>query len=297
MKLLKLTVLLLTCIGLRAEVFFTPQMISSHLADYSDEDVHLINKDLDVIRSVCFEGTCNSDSKVYLATAGAPGARKTTILEKFIFNHPQYKKSVYVDPDPRALKFMVHTYHAQSLSPLVISQGSDYDRVIKEAYNRWRPASNYIALTVLEEAFDQEKSVVHGTTSTGGHLPIFYPNLKEHGYKIVLLLCSCPDDVRYQAVDYRNKNIRFYQSSPEDAVAKGKIFPQRMETYFTYADLMYFYWSDSLTTPEKLAGIWADGKLEVIDANAMQKFIDKYESDRIELERLGKSIPDFDSFL
>lgn len=90
---------------------------------------------------------------------------------------------------------------------------------------------------------------------------------------------------------------RFYQSSPEDAVAKGKFFPQRMEAYFTYADQMYFYWSDGLSAPERLAGIWRHGKLEIHDEEAMELFINKYEEDRAILQAEGKTIPAFDTFL
>jgi hypothetical protein len=45
------------------------------------------------------------------------------------------------------------------------------------------------------------------------------------------------------------------------------------------------------------AGIWRNGKLEIHDSEAMQRFIDKYETDRMTLETKGLSIPAFDSFL
>ncbi len=70
-----------------------------------------------------------------------------------------------------------------------------------------------------------------------------------------------------------------------------------MGVYFTYADLMYFYWSDDLFSPERLAATWKNGKLEVHDAQAMQRFVDKYEADREQLAEEGQMIPSFDSFL
>lgn len=297
MKHLFLILTILFGIDLQAELFFTPQMISSHLKGYSDEEVQLLKKDLNVVRSVCLDGTHNTPTRFYLATAGGPGARKTTILEKFVATHPEYQEGVYLDPDPRTLKFMVHTYYARSLSPLAISATDNYDQVIKNAYEKWRAGSNYIVLSLLEEAFAAGRSIVYGTTSTGVHIPAFFAKLKENDYQIVLLLCSCPDAIRYEAVDYRNRVVRFYQSSPEDAVAKGVLFPQRMGAYFAYADQLYFYWSDSLFTPERLAGIWRAGKLEVHDSDAMQRFIDKYEEDRAALGKTGIVIPTFDTFL
>lgn len=286
-----------SCVGLQAELFFTPQMIAKHLETYTDKEIRLLEKDLEVVRSICLDDTRNTDTRFYLATAGGPGARKTTILEKFVAAHPEYQEGVYLDPDPRTLKFMVHTYYAQSLSPLVISQAKDYNEVIKNAYDKWRYGSNYIVLTLFEEAVAAGRSIIYGTTSTGAHIPNFFAKLKENNYQIVLLLCSCPDDVRHEAVKYRNSVVRFYQSSPEDAVAKGKFFPQRMGAYFAYADLIYFYWSDDLFSPERLAAIWRDGKLEIHDAQAMQRFEDKYEADRVALAAEGQSISSFNSFL
>lgn len=284
-------------IYLLAEMFFTPEMICSHLKEYSDEEILQINKDLDVVRSVCLANRENTESRFFLATAGAPGARKTTILEKFVSTHQEYQGGAYLDPDPRTLKFMVHTYYAQSLTPVAISESNNYDQTIQKAYEKWRAGSNYIVLSLLEEAFEKGRSIVYGTTATGAHMPAFFTKLKKNDYKIVLLLCSCPDALRYEAVNYRNRVVRFYQSSPEDAVAKGTLFPQRMETYFSYADQLYFYWSDDLFSPERLAGIWVQGKLEIHDRDAMDLFIDKYETDRMALKERGISIPSFNSLL
>lgn len=296
MKLLLFILLCLTCVELQAELFFTPEMISTHLQPYTDPEIQLIEKDLNVVRSICFDNAENTETLFYLATAGAPGSRKTTILEKFITANPAYQGGVYLDPDPRTLKFMVHTYYAQSLTPLVISQVGDYNQVIKNAYDKWRAGSNYIVLRLFEEAVAAGRSVIYGTTSTGEHIPRFFAKLKENGYQIVLLLCSCPDHLRYEAVDYRNQVTRFYQSSPEDAVSKGKFFPQRMSVYFAYADVMYFYWSDGLFSPERLAAVWQNGEMKIHDSEAMQHFVDKYESDRKILAAEGRTIPAFDSY-
>lgn len=277
---------------LQAELFFTPQMMNSHLKDYSEEEIEWINQDLDVVRSVCLTNSQNTKRRFYLATAGAPGSRKTTILERFLTIHPEYQEGVYLDPDPRTLKFMVHTYYAKSLNSFTIAEAENYDEVIRKAYEKWRGASNYIALRLMEEAHELGRSIIHGTTSTGGHIPDFFSKLK-NDYEIVLLLCSCPDNVRYEAVDYRNRVIRFYQSCPEDAVAKGLLFPQKMGSYFTYADKIYFYWSDGLFVPERLGGVWSEGRLEIHDQEAMDQFVDKYEQDCAVLEERGVFLPSF----
>ncbi len=122
-------------------------------------------------------------------------------------------------------------------------------------------------------------------------------NVKEAGYEITLLLCSADDAFRENAIRYRNEVQRFYQSSPEDAVSKGKFFPQKMETYFKYADKMHFYWSDALDRPERLAAKWSSGELTILDEDAWSRFVQKYESDRALLLTEGKVIPPFENLL
>ncbi|MBS0625521.1 MAG: zeta toxin family protein [Verrucomicrobia bacterium] len=306
MKLLSVIFSCVVAISLRAEFFYTPEMLAKHLETYTEKEVQLLEKDLAVVRSVCFDDTQSADSRFYLATAGspfylatagAPGARKTTTLERFVAAHPEYQKGIYLDADARALKFMVHTYYAQSLTPLAIAEAESYDQVIKNAYDKWRYGSTWIGYRLFEEAATFGRSIIFGTTSTGAHVPDLFSKLKKQGYQIVLLLCSCPDNLRRDAVEYRNQVIRFYQSSPDDAFAKGKVFPQRMGTYFAYADIMYFYWSDDLASPEKLAAVWREGKLEVHDPQAMQRFVEKYEADRAALAIEGQRIPSFESYL
>lgn len=276
-------------------VFFSPETISSHLSGYNDVEKAAIEKDLSVVRSVCLSHTSPTSIKtpLYIATAGGPGARKSTILERFLHHHPELKNSVYLDPNTRGLRFMVHTYYDQSLNFYIIGESKNYENVIKTAYEKWQGASNYIALTLLEEALQERRDIIFGTTSTGSHIGPFFSELKKAGYRIELLLCSCFDDLREESVEYRNKEIRFYQSSPEEAVSKGKLFSERMPQYFQYADKLYFYWSDELFQPEHLAAV-LDGKDFVItDLDAYVKFVGKYELDRKMHHAEGIELPSF----
>src|SRR3990167_10483221 len=134
---------------------------------------------------------------------------------------------------------------------------------VKNAYEKWRGGPNFIALTLLEDAFLHKRNIAHGTTSTGEHNPKFLAKVKDAGYDITLLLCSCEDAFRKKAIQYRNEEQKFYQSSPEDALNKGKFFPQRMSAYFTYADTLYLFWSDDLSVRERLAAVFSGGSLKV----------------------------------
>jgi hypothetical protein len=281
-------------------LFFSPQTIESYLQGYNEEEKVAIGKDLEVVRSVCLCNTSETkkvEAPLYLATAGGPGARKSTILERFLRDHSLIANTTYIDPDQRALKFMSHTYYSQSLSSLVIGDYENYAMAVKSAYEKWRGASNFIAFTLLEESFLHKKNIAHGTTSTAEHTSKFLAKVKDAGYDVVLLLCSCEDAFRKRAIQYRNEEQKFYQSTPEDALIKGKLFPQRMPAYFTYADTLYLYWSDDLATQERLAAILQDGDLKVLDTQALNLFIQKFENDRELLKADGKHIPCWDELV
>lgn len=279
-------------------LFFSPQMISSHLKSYNEAEKTAIEKDLAVVRDICFGNAepLDGHTPLYLATAGGPGSRKSTILEKFIDSH-ELANGVYLDPDHRALRLMVHTYYNQSLNFRMIAAGKNYDVVLQAAYEKWRGGSNYITLTLMEEAFKQRLNIIHGATSTGNHIASFYDALKKAGYRIELLLCSCDDLVRDDAIEYRNKEIRFYQASPEDIAEKTARFSEKMPLYFQYADKLYFYWSGDLFQPERLAAVLNGNSFEIHDFEAYIQFVGKYELERKKFLEAGVQLPSFKDLL
>ncbi|MBM3887397.1 hypothetical protein FJ364_05710, partial [Candidatus Dependentiae bacterium] len=62
--------------------------VESCLRGCSPEEIRLIEKDLQIVRDICFDDVVRNQprtkEKRYIATAGAPGARKSTILERFL---------------------------------------------------------------------------------------------------------------------------------------------------------------------------------------------------------------------
>ena len=303
-KMLSSSVLALFCLGTLSHCsaqtvtaspeeyfFFSPQLISSLKAHYTQEELVDVEKDLNVVRGICFDQPQTQEGRPFLiATAGGPGARKSTILERFIEKHPEYAKGVYLDPDQRALRFMVHTYYKRSLNALSTASNDDYSVVRKLAYEKWRDASNYITLTLMEEALRSRQSIVYGTTATGDHVEAFFKKLRSRGYDLTLLLCSCNDETRAEAVSYRNSAQKFYQCTPEDAVSKGKNFPARMPVFFAQANALYLFWSDNVHQPERLAAILRNGNMEIVDAQALDLFISKYNADRENLSKEGKNL-------
>ena len=253
------------------------------LASYSKEECVAIRKDQAVIENICFEGKTPRSSPIYVATAGAPGARKSTILEHLLREDSRFARVVYLDPDQRALKWMIHTFYSSSLTMDAASRCESYPKLQKAAYDKWRYASTYIANAILEKALCGHYDIAHGTTMTGPFIWRLLTLVKEQGYHIVLALCGCEDQVRYDAIKYRNEVQGFHQNDAEDAISKGRLFPKRMPLYFDYADELMLFWSDRFDTKERLAATFTSGELKVIDQEAYDRFVDKYERDRVRL--------------
>ncbi len=298
----KLFYMIVLATALQAEEYFifSPKQISGHIVSYDDKEKEDIAKDLEVVRSVChLKEAPSKDRPFYLASAGGPGSRKSTILERFIQSHPSFQAGVYLDPDQRGLKFMAHTYYDKSLNALQAASKPDYLEIQKAAYEKWRGASNYITLVLLEEALQKKTDIIHGTTLTGAYVEEFLKKLKAAGYHITLVLCYCEDEIRKEAVEYRNNEQRFYQSTPEDAVAKGKLFAEKLSIYFQYADTLHLYWSDDLMAEERISVIFYKGEMILGEGCAcvLDRFISKFDDDRAALAAEGKIIPSWDELV
>lgn len=295
----QLLCMILLVAALQAEEYFmfSPEQISSYLVSYDDKEKEDIAKDLEVVQSVCHvKESPSKDRPFYLASAGGPGSRKSTILERFIQSHPEFQSGVYLDPDHRALKFMAHTYYDQSLNALMAASKPDYLEIRKAAYEKWRGASNYITFTLLEEALQKKSDIIHGTTLTGAYVEEFLKKLKAEGYHITLVLCYCEDEIKQEAIEYRNNEQKWYQSTPDDACSKGKLFAEKLSVYFQYADTLHLYWSDDLMAEERVAAIFESGAMIVPEGCAcvLDRFLTKFDDDRDALQAGGKTIPPWD---
>lgn len=252
--------------------------VKSLLKEYSDSEKRVIELDLRNITETCFwEKKPTEGQPTYVATAGGPGASKSTILETFLQGHPHF---VYADPDPRALRLMINTYY-QSLTYYNISQASTDLAALESAYKKWRAASNYIACIILNDAFEQGYNIAHGTTSTAKEVEGMYNRLKGKNYKIILLLCGSTDQNRIKSIQNRATTQGFVQSTAEDIVSKGTLFPQRFPIYFKYADEIEIYWTEDFTKGSVKAATFSPHKgISVLNQEAYDRFVNEYEKNR-----------------
>lgn len=265
--------------------------VESFLKDYSQEEMNLIEDDLIHINKLCFRNHAPAMGQpVYVATAGGPAASKSTILETWLVNNPHF---IYVDPDSRALRLMTNTY-LQSLTYYSISKASSYQDLLKSAYNKWRAASNYIASTLLNNAFEKGYHIAHGTTSTAKEVAQLYSRLKDKNYKIVLLLCGSSDGNRVKAIRNRSSVQGFVQVTEEDTIKKAKLFPERFPVYFQYADELHFYWTEDFSKGSVKAATFDKTKgLIVENQQAYDRFVKWYNQERQET----KGLEPFGSFI
>jgi len=219
-----------------------------------DKIVALMSRDCPIVRDLCFAGTLPSTRKVYLATAGAPCAGKSTILEQVMLSNNRYGNLVKVDPDRWGMAYMVHSYTAYMMGAAMTANAVDFKAAQVRAYNVCRPASNVISLEIMNEAV-------------------------EKGYAIDLLVCMASDETRAASATHRSTNQGYYQSTPEDVRDKGILLTQRMETLFNHADNLSFFWRDGAISNAVLAGTIKEDSLDIIDEAAWNALSAKHDAD------------------
>lgn len=283
---------MIMALSLISQAFSDPlvplSIVEGYLKGYTEKEIVLIKKDLAVIKDLMMseKEPAPEGSLVYLATIGGPGALKSTILERHLGENHSF---VFCDPDQGALKNMVHTYLKEfSLVNRALMSDSD---ISKQAYEKWRGASNYISNKLLNEAFEGHYNIAHGTTSQGTPIAS-YNKLKDAQYKIHFLLCASSDDNRVAAIEHRVNAQHFYQSNPEDARHKADAIYKRLKDYFDVCDQLDLYWSDAFKEGSKLAAHWENRTLTIINPEAYKAFKEDYNSRKVSL-----NLKDFDEIL
>jgi hypothetical protein len=284
LSIISLSIILMNSVLGNTPELIPGQFVDGHLKNYSEEERRLIDDELNNISQLCFRGQKPSVNQlIYVATAGGPGASKSTILETYLQENSEF---VYADPDQRALKFMINTY-LQSLTNYQISKTPSYRLLLNSAYEKWRAGSNYIACKILNNAYTQNYNIAHGTTSTAKEISGLYERLKERKYKIILLLCGSTDQNRINALRTRAETQGFVQSSDEDTINKGKAFWERLPVYFQYADEIQIYWTQDFKQGNIKAATFDRVKgLKILDQKAFDSFVKQYELARSEKKEL-----------
>jgi hypothetical protein len=257
---------------------------------YSEEELNRLKKDINTIFQNILATDPLKNSKEgpeIVVTAGAPGAGKTVAMrqrwEKAASDGIRY---AYVCPDDVCLKGMGLTYQEE------ISGGKGTKEEWQAAYNRWRPGSNAAAHFILAELIRKKYDIYFGTTSSGAATPTFLKFLKDQGYKITVMHMTMSDQKRWESVLERDGT--FVQTTEEDVVQKGELFPQRIEdSFLKHADKIEFYYREGVKEDATLAARWIRnsspspvGKLKIVDPLAYGKIKEIHDAAVVRLDKL-----------
>lgn len=219
---------------------------------YNEEELSRVYQDLEEIAQIRFmQPLRKSKTPIAVLTAGAPGSGKTIVLENHWKNqeHQTNVAIAYNDPDARVLRYMEHTW-AQDIKATHNTIDSR-----KNAYTKWRPASNAIAQILQAYILKHKVDFYFGTTSSSDKAKYLYKYLKDLGYYIKVLHVTAPDEVRIASIHKRDKE--FVQTSDQDIVNKAIDLAKRInDTFCAYANEIIFYYRDQVEEKAKPVAIW-----------------------------------------
>lgn len=234
------------------------------LDKYEADDLELIFKDFLLLKEKTF-GQADK-AKVYVVTAGGPGAGKSTFFEEF--KETLGVKFAYIDPDRSCLLHMRNSY-GQDLKSKV--------RTPQEAYTHWREASNFLANVFLAHALDQGYAVAHGSTMAD---PRSIDALKMigggYGYHRTLLHFTCEENLRRDS-ELKRREGGIVQCTDDDLVNKGKQFHERLAGYLEQSEeIVFLYRTDMETVVEY--GKKKDKELTITQDILKQKAVKEHDA-------------------
>lgn len=216
------------------------------------------------------------ETKEIILTAGAPGVGKTTVMRGMWEKQPGF---AYICPDDVCLKEMQSTY-----GDMVVKDGSYQG--LKNAYNKWRAASNFAHHLITAQLVRENKNFFFGTTASSDKTCFFLEFLKKRGYTIRILHVSAPDQVRFDSIAKRD-NV-FVQTTDQDVLNKQLMVHERIQdTFLKYASRIDFYFRPLTEKgPDQeaiLAAVWlkqdnGPAKLDIIDAKAYEQMRKLHDS-------------------
>ncbi|MEL7431646.1 MAG: zeta toxin family protein [Chlamydiota bacterium] len=263
---------------------YPQKALDSLLFSYNQEEKEAIDEDYQSIKNIIFPKEI-ADERIYIATAGPPGAGKSTLFELFLRKNFPHISFAYIDPDQWTMRYMIHTYYQRSLNAADLIQYTTHLEATKAAYEKWRDASNYISKSLFNEACLDGISIAHGTTSTSSFVPDLYEKLHEKNYKIHLALVAATPNFCNEAIKIRQEERKYYQSTLKDENEKARWFLEKIPIYFKYADQIYLFWHEDFPISDIPIAIFTKQGAFYYNKEAFARFVDQYETARARSSR------------
>lgn len=243
-----------------------------------------------------------SETPLYIASAGGPGAGKSTALLQYVAEIfdvavpaewwvepslskainkiffgivPQTKEgdpdkvldkknipAVLVSPDRRGILSLALEMRGQPTSD-------------REFYLEYRAASNFLSNFVLNAAFHGKRGIVHDTTLSSPAAVNNLMALRNAGYFIGIFMQGAPLNTREEAADERNKV--FFQSLKSNVTAQDEVFAKQLPEIVALSHHVVVGWRDGKDEPSKTVAKIYDGRhIHVSDVAGFEKYCAVY---------------------
>lgn len=220
--------------------------------------------------------------KLWITSAGGPGAGKSTALLQWVAQLFEIKV-----PDDywheaslsEAIKLIFSEIPAIFISPdrgglLSLAQCLRGTPTSDEAfYLKWRWASNFLSGLATNLAKTRDLSAVHDTTLSSEAGLKNLEQAKKDGRYIAALLQGAPLDTREEAAHRRNVINGFYQSLPANVIDQDRSFAKNLPRIVGLADQVVIGWRDGVgNTAQHVAKIFDGKTLVVLNEKGFQNY-------------------------
>lgn len=245
-----------------------------------------------------------TDASIYFASAGGPGAGKSTALLKEVvktFQDAYYKEheqelAFGITPEDwtepslsKALGQIFSKIPAAFISPdrhgiLSLAKHFRKEPTSDEAfYSEHRWLSNFISNFLTNVAFNKEVNIVHDTTMSSERAVKNLDGMGKNVTKIILMQ-GAPFETREEAADKRNKI--FYQSYKANVSEQDQAFNKLIGTIVEKSDIVLVGWRDAADAEAQIVAKISHGEVLILDKKGFDAYCDNYS----EMSELRKNL-------
>lgn len=127
-----------------------------------------------------------------------------------------------------------------------------------------------MSLKWLNDCVVRRLNIKHGTTLSGKPSRNLLKGLKAQGYRTRILVCLASEETIMNCLTYRLQHQAYYQSTPEDEMAKIGMFYDRLPMYFQEGDIVEIYYKPSLKQQHIKVGHYTAKTCDLIEPDSVE---------------------------
>ncbi len=249
---------------------------------YSPKDIETVLR-IGISEKHDIEGLKGFLKPLYIASAGGPGAGKSTALFQYVsslFNVDVPKEAWHESSLSEAMSKIFTEVPAALVSPdrrgilSLALKNRDEPTSDRAFYLKWRWASNFLSNVALNVAFQNRRNIVHDTTLSGRTALDNLKALKNSGYCLAVFMQGAPLRTREEAADKRNET--FFQSLKGNVTDQDTAFAEKISQIVPLTDLAVIGWRNAANEEAKQVAKIANGTLLVLDEEGFERYCSAY---------------------